>query len=189
LSSDPYSPAPSGSPATAATAQPEDGPPDGEGPSAGPPPAAGRAGEAAPTGTAEGDAGVTPERLRPRPEVEQVLAAAAGGEGRVPSFAEMVRYNATLTRQLGRAQRAIGVLTVERDALKRRLEEARDAAASPEPEAARTDDAGRGRWLLAVALLGLLALLLIAWWAFGWSAGDLPGAAGGQPTAVPTPGG
>lgn len=181
------------SPASVATAQPDATPPGGGSEAVASIPAFDRADEPVPSdpraGATGGAAGAAPERLRPRPEIEQILAAAAGGEDRIPSFAEMVRHNATLTRDLGRAQRTIGVLTVERDALGRRLEEIRHEAANPVPAPSQSGDAGRGRWTLAVALLALLALLLVAGWVFGWSVGDLPWSGGSSPSPVPTPGG
>lgn len=191
LSTDPRTASPPITPATAATAQPDDASLGRGAPAAAPIPApdrmVGSAASGIATGATERDAGTDPERLRPRPEIEQILAAAVGGEDRQPSFAEMVRHNATLTRDLGRAQHAIGVLTVERDALNRRLEEVREAARNADEDEDRTGLAGRRRWALAAALLGLLALLLIAWWVFGWSGGDLAGTGGERGNPSPTP--
>lgn len=169
-------------------------PPEGGGTDAGdlavPTPPGGDARPSAEGGDAQGSAGAGgPAPPRPaRPwSSSAVLASAAGEEGGPPSFGDLIRHHGRLVRERGKVEQALGRLTVERDALQRRLDALAASPSAPDPVAEAPPEATpsrRSRWL-APTLLGLLLLAAIAWWALGWPIPALPWEGGGGGSTEP----
>ena len=85
------------------------------------------------------DGPVAVQRMPPW-AAERVLAAAVRNQERTPTFRDLLRHAAALTKQLGQAEQAIGQLTVERDALRRWLDEPPPADPAPVPVRRRLDE-------------------------------------------------